>query len=360
VLKLESNIALEVAGQIRLALSEETHQRLRVTARVNPEAHDAYLRGLQGWNQRNPQGFHEAIADFTRATELAPNYAAAFAQLSRVYSLAPIFADTPADQAVPKALDAANHALSLDDTLADAHTAMAFTKVHYLHDWTSAEKELRRAVELEPNNPYAHFFYSNSFLSPTGRHQEAIAEMKKAMELDPLSTRIQSFAGRTYIYARHYDEAIAQFQRVNQLDPNFALNHARLSHLYAMLEKFEEAITEEAKARSLSGEAAEGIAEKIDRLSKASRTYGAQGYWKTELELSRKAQNPPEAYTSPLGLAIIYSHLGNREDAFANLETAYHQRDEEITNLAVEPQFDPLRSDPRFGDLEKRIGIRGQ
>src|SRR5205823_5182405 len=156
----------------------------------------------------------------------------------------------------------------------------------------------------------------------------------KAMELVPLSTRMQSFAGRTYIYARHYDEAIAQFQRVNQLDPNFALNHERLSHLYAMLEKFDEAITEEAKARSLSGEAAESIAEKIDRLSKASRTDGAQGYWKAELELSRKAQNPPEAYTSPLGLAIIYSHLGNREDAFANLETAYGQRDEEITNLA--------------------------
>lgn len=360
VLKLESNIALEVAEQIRLALSQETHERLNAAARVNPEAHDAYLRGLQGWNQRNPKGFSEAIADFTRATEFDPNYAAAFAQLARVYSLSPIFAGMSANEAVPKAVDAANHALALDGTLADAHTALAFTKVHYLHDWTSAEKEFRRAVELEPNNPYAHFFYSNSFLMPMGRHKEAIAEMKKAMELDPLSTRIQSFAGRTYIYARQYDNAIAQFQRVNQLDPNFALNHERLAHLYAMLGKFDEAIAEEAKARGLSGESSAAVSEKVERLGKASRSSGAQGYWQTELKLSQSAQNPPEAYTSTLGLAIIYSHLGNKENAFANLETAYNQRDEEITNLAVEPQFDPLRSDPRFGDMERRIGIRAQ
>ena len=357
VFKLESNIALEVAEQIRLALSKETHERLSAAARVNPEAHDAYLHGLQGWNQRNPQGFREAIADFTRATELDPNYAAAFAQLARVYSLSPIFADMPANQAVPKALEAANHSLSLDETLADAHTALAFTKVHYLHDWTSAEKELRRAVELEPNNPYAHFFYSNSFLIPMGRHKEAIAEMKKAMELDPLSTRIQSFAGRTYIYARDYGDAVAQFQRVNQLDPSFALNHERLAHLYAMLGKFDEAIAEEGKARGLSGESSAAISEKMERLGQASRSNGAQGYWKAELELSKNAQNPPEAYTGPLGLAIIYCHLGNKESAFANLEAAYDQRDEEITNLAVEPQFDLLRSDPRFGDLEKRIGL---
>jgi hypothetical protein len=127
-----------------------------------------------------------------------------------------------------------------------------------------------------------------------------------------------------------------------------------------MLGKFDEAITEDAKARGLSGENSETVSEKVDRLSKASRSGGAQGYWKTELELSRYAQNPPEAYTSPLGLAIIYSHLGDKDDAFANLETAYNQRDEEITNLAAEPQFDPLRSDPRFADLGKRIGIRGQ
>ena len=358
VLKLESNIALEVAGQIRMALSEETHERLKVTVRVNPEAHDAYLRGLQGWNQRSPQGFHEAIAEFTHATELAPDYAAAFAQLSRVYSLSPIFADIPANEAVPKALDAANRALSLDGTLADAHSALAFTRVHYLHDWTAAEKEFRRDIELEPNNPYGHFFYSNSYLSPAGRHEEAITEMKKAIELDPLSTRIQSFAGRMYIWARRYNDALAQFERVNQLDPNFSLNHERMAQLYALIGKYDEAIAEDGKARMLVHENPNSVQAKMDRLRRTWAEHGARGYWQTELELAHDEQNPPEAYDTPLGLAMIYSHLGDKEKAFSNLEAAYAERDEELTNLAIEPQFDFLRSDSRFKDLVARVGIR--
>jgi TolB-like protein/DNA-binding winged helix-turn-helix (wHTH) protein/Tfp pilus assembly protein PilF len=357
VLKLESNIALEVAAQIRLALSEETRERLSATARVNPEAHESYLLALQGWDKRNREGFVQAISQFTRATEIDPHYAPAFAGLARVYSLAPIFADMPADEAVPRALDAANRALSLDETLADAHSSLAFTRVHYLHDWTSAEKEFRRAIELEPNNPYGHFFYSNSFLSPVGRHDEAIAEVKKTIELDPLSTRFQCFAGRTYVWARRYDDAVTQFERVNQLDPNFALNHERLAHLYAMLGKLEDAISEEAKARTLTHESAENVQEKIERLRRASAQYGAQGYWQTELDLAHDPQNPPEAYDTSLGLAVIYSHLGDKEKAFRFLEAAYAERDEELTNLAVEPQFDLLRSDLRFKDLVSRVGI---
>ena len=357
VLRLETDIAIEVAGQIRLALSGKTQERLAAASRVNPEAHDAYLRGLQGWNQRNREGFLQAIREFSRATEVDPNYAPAFAGLARVYSLAPIFAGIPASEAVPKALDAANHALSLDETLADAHSALAFAKVHYVHDWTFAERDLRRAIELDPNNPYAHFFYSNSFLSPSGRHEEAIAEMKKAIELDPLSTRIQCFAGRTYIWARRYNDAFSQFQRVNQLDSNFALNHERLAHLYAILGKFDEAIGEESKARTLVGEKSEIVLQKADLLRHALAAHGAQGYWESQLQLSQGAENPPEAYSSPFGLAIIYSHLGDKEKAFANLELAYGERDEEITNLAIEPQFDGLRSDPRFSDLVRRVAI---
>jgi TolB-like protein/DNA-binding winged helix-turn-helix (wHTH) protein len=357
VLRLETDIAIEVAGQIRLAVSGKTQERLAAAARVKPEAHDAYLRGLQGWNQRNREGFLQAIREFSRATELDPNYAPAFAGLARVYSLAPIFAGIPAGEAVPKALDAANHALSLDETLADAHSALAFAKVHYVHDWTFAERDFRRAIELDPNNPYGHFFYSNSLLSPTGRHDEAIAEMKRAIELDPLSTRIQCFAGRTYLWARHFDDALAQFQRVNQMDPNFALNHERLAHLYAIVGKFDEAIEEEGKARTLVGEKNDSTVQKMDLLRQTLAARGAEGYWEAELKLSQGVQNPPEAYTSPFGLAIIYSHLGNKDKALSNLEIAYSERDEELTNLAIEPQFDPLRSDPRFSDLVRRVGI---
>ena len=357
VLRTETDIAVEVAGQIRLAVSEKAHERLVAGVRVKPEAHDAYLRGLQGWNQRNREGFEQAIKEFSRATEIDPNYAQAFAGLARVYSLAPIFAGIPANEAASKALEAANHALSLDETLADAHSAMAFAKVHYLHDWTFAERDLRRAIELDPNNPYAHFFYSNSCLSPSSRHQEAIAEMKRAIELDPLSTRIQCFAGRTYIWARRYDDALSQFQRVNQLDPNFALNHERLAHLYAILGKFDQAIAEEGKARTLVGEKSESVRQKTNLLREALVMHGDQGYWQTQLRLSQSAPNPPEAYSSPFGVAIIYSHLRDKDKAVANLEAAYRERDEELTNLTIEPQFDILRSDPRFSDLVRRVGI---
>ena len=203
VLQVEHEIAAVAAGEVRLTLSDQVHQRLTATTRLNPEAHDAYLRGLQGWNQRTREGFLQAIEDFHHATELDPNYAAAYAGLARVYSLAPIFAGIPPGEAAPKALDAASRALQLDESLSDAHSALAFVKGHYEYDWVSAEREYHRAIELDPNNPYGHFFYSNSFLSPFARHEEAIAEMKKAMELDPVSTRIQSFASRTGISSSH-------------------------------------------------------------------------------------------------------------------------------------------------------------
>ncbi len=360
VLKVESDIARVIAREIRLKLSEQTNDRLAEAARVNPEAHDAYLRGLQSWNQRSRDGFLQAIANFQTATELDPNYAPAFARLARVYSLAPIFAGMPASESAPKALEAARRALSLDETLADAHTALAFVEGHYQFDWPAANRDFRRAIGLEPNNPYGHFFYSNSYLSPFGRHEEAIAEMSKAMQLDPLSAVTQSFAGRTFIWARRYSDALSQFQRANQLDSNFALNHERLAQLNALLGNYDEAIAEETNARLLSGGRPQDVVADMSTLRRALAGRGPTGYWETELHLLAGEQQPPEAYSGPFGLAIIYSHLGQTDKALASLEIAYRQRDTQITELAVEPQFDPLRTNPHFADLERRIGLLGR
>ena len=359
VLKVESDIARTLAGEIRLTLSEQANQRLAAATvtPVNPEAYDAYLQGLQGWNQRSRDGFLQAIADFNRATELDANYAPAFAGLARVYSLAPIFAAIAPSEAAPKALNAANRALALDETLADAHSALGFVKGHYQYDWTAAEHEFERAIQLEPNNTYGHFFYSNSFLSPFGRHEEAIAEMRKAMELDPVSPAIQSFAGITFIWARHYSDALAQFQKANHLNPNFALNHVRLARLYVLLSKYEEAIAEETKARLLAGGTPQLVLAKMNTLRQEFVTKGARGYWEEQLRLSLEEQSLPEAYARPFGLADVYCHLGDKDNAFANLEIAYTQRDMQMTELAIDPEFDPLRSDPRFSDLERRVGI---
>ncbi len=357
VLRLESDIASSVASEIRLTLSQQVHQRLASAGRTNVEAHDAYLRGLHGWNLRTRDGFQQAITNFTRATELDPGDAPAFAGLARVYSLAPIFAGVPAGEAAPKALEAASRALSLDETLADAHCSLGFVKGHYEFDWPAAEREFRRAIELEPNDAYAHLFYSNSYLSPLGHHDEAIAEIRKAMELDPLSPHIQSFAGVTFKWARRYDDSLAQFQKVNQIDPNFPLNHERLAQLFAILGRYDEAISEETKARLLAGEKAQDVLEKMKTLQRDLATMGERGYWKEQLQFARDQQNPPEAYVRPYGLAIIYAHLGEKAKAFENLESALAERDPQITELAIEPQFDALRSDARFADLERRIGL---
>lgn len=210
-------------------------------------------------------------------------------------------------------------------------------------DWPAANREFRRAIELEPNNPYAHFFYSNSYLSPFGRHEEAITEMKKAMQLDPLSTAIQSFAGRTLIWAR-YGDALAQFQRANQLDPNFALNHERLAQLYPLMGNYDKAVDEETSACLLSGEKPQDVVADMTALRRTVAARGAQGDWETELHLLAGGQQPPEAYSRPFGLPIVYAHLGQTDKALANLEIAYRQRDTQITEIAIEPQFDSLRS----------------
>ena len=357
ILRVESEIAKSVASEIRLTLSQQTHQRLAAAGRANVEAHDAYLRGLQGWNQRTRDGFQLAITNFTRATELDPGYAPAFAGLARVYSLAPIFAGMPAGEAAPKALEAATRALSLDETLVDAHCTLGFVKAHYEYDWPAAEREFQRAIQLAPNDAYAHLFYSNSYLSPLGLHEEAIAELRKAMELDPISPQIQSFAGVTFKWARRYDDSLAQFRKVNTTDPNFSLNHERLAQLCAILGKFDEAIAEETQARLLAGEKPGDVRVKMDALAQKLATAGERGYWEQQLLSARDRQNPPEAYVRSYGLAIIYAHLGEKEKAFENLEHALAERDAQITELAIEPQFDALRPDPRFSDLKRRIGL---
>jgi eukaryotic-like serine/threonine-protein kinase len=155
---------------------------------------------------------------------------------------------------MPKAREAAARAIALDDSLAEAHSMMGFIKAHYEYDWPGAEREFQHALKLNPSDPYAHLFYSNSYLSPLGRHDEAIAEIKMAIELDPFSPRIQSFLGRTYVWARRYDDALTHLQKTTQIFPSYAIDHQRLAHLYAYRGEYDKAIAEETRTRILAGE----------------------------------------------------------------------------------------------------------
>ncbi len=357
VLQIQSDIANAIAAEIQITLSQQTRQRLSAGRRVNPEAYEAYLQALQARNQRTKESIERSIAEFNRAVTIDPHYALAYAALGHSYALAPIFAVLNPAEALTRARDASLRAIALDDTVADAHTILGFVKAHYDYDWPGAERAYLRALELNPSSPYAHLFYSNSYLSPLGRHDAAIAEMKKAIELDPLSLPCVSFLGRTYIWARRYDEALEQFQRAETMNPSFVLNHERVAHLYAHLGKYEEAIDEDEKARLLSGENAERVIAKRNKIRRALKARGPRGYWETLLEFSRDKENPPEAYVTPFGVAIVYTCLGDKDKAFEWLNRAYSGRDLHLTEVAIEPALDPLRSDPRFAELLRRVGV---
>ena len=362
VLRLQGEVARAIADKIQLTLSEQTTARLTRTPSLDPQAHEAYLQGLQGENLRTRQGSEQAIAEFTRAIALEPMYADAYAALARTYSLGTVVGLGTPPQMWRRAGDAAAKALQLDDSVASAHTTMGFVHAHTDYDWRAAEREFHRGIELNPSDAWAHFFYSNSFLSPFGRHDEAIAEVKTAIQLDPISPPIDSFLGRTYLWARRYADALAQFQKCIQRFPNFAINHVRLAHLFTYIGRFDDAIAEETKARMLSGQDVRAALNQEDALRAAYAARGERGYWEKTLEfaqagVSRPLAAEPEGYGTSYGMAILYARLGDKERALDSLERAFTERELPMTEIGVEPALDPLRTDVRFQSLLRRVGL---
>jgi len=357
ILKVQSEVARAIASRIQLQLPHQAEQRLSSAPRVNALAHDAYLQGQQAWNLRSKDGTKRSIEEFQQAIAIDSNYAKAFATLARAYALSPVVGFMSAYEAMPKAREAAARAIALDDSLAEAHSMMGFIKAHYEYDWPGAEREFQQALKLNPSDPYAHLFYSNSYLSPLGRHDEAIAEIKKAIELDPFSPRIQSFLGRTYIWARRYDDALTHLQKTTQIFPSYAIDHQRLAHLYAYRGEYDKAISEETRTRILAGEEPRSVLRLETSLRNAVATRGPRGYWERLLELSHRPDNPPEAYTTNDGLAILYVRLGERTKALQALEQAYKERQLHMTEIGIEPAFDELQSEPRFQELLRQVGV---
>jgi len=356
VLNLQSKVAQDIAIAIRPLLASVLDRRPAAHSLV-PEAHDAYLRGLQAWNLRTRAGSERSIAEFTRALRLDPSYAQAFAALARTYSLAPVFGGAGASDAMPRARAAALQAVKLDDSLAEAHATLAFVAAHYDYDWGEAAREFQRALALNPSDANTHLFYSNSYLSPLGRHEEAIAEMRTAIRLDPLSLPIQAFLGRTLVWARRYDQALTQLKQVEQLNPNFPIVQERLAHLYTYRGEFSAAISAETKARLLTGEDPKVVMATEEALRSALAQHGPAGYWHALLRLSQSPENPPEAYDTSYGLAIILARIGERDRAIEQLQRAYEERQLALTEIAIEPAFDELRADQRFAELLRRIGL---
>jgi tetratricopeptide (TPR) repeat protein len=344
---------------VQINLTPQQEIDLSKVRTVNPEAYDLYLKGRFYWNQRNPAAIKESIGYLQKAIERDSNFALAYVGLADDYNIGNILGAYSPKNSLPEARAAATKALALDPSLAEAHAALGMVKSHYDFDFPGAQKEFLKALELNPNSAYAHLFYSNSYLACVGRMSEAIAENKRALELDPLSLPINNFMGMTYMFAGNYDKAYQQFQHTIAMDPTFPLAHQYFAWLLTVMGKYEQAIKEGEESELLGGASPEDGAAEASTLLQAFKTGGEKRFWQKHLELTLQALNRPgNDFVAASDVASAYALAGDKGKAFEWLYKAYEERDGmDIALLKCDPGFKSLRGDPRFADLLRRMGL---
>ncbi len=351
LLAVQEEISREISEKLRLKLSGEQKKRLAKRYTESTEAYQTYLKGRFYWNKRTLEGLRRGVEYFQQAIRLDPDYALAYAGLADSYLLmgSVEYGALHPKEALQSAKVATLEALRLDGTLAEAHASLGYVRL-FDWDWSEAEKEYRRAVELNPNYPTARHWYA-LYLTAMGRHAEAVAEIKRAQELDPLSLPIGVGVGWQFFLTRQYDHAIREYQGVVEMEPNFYMARLWLGLAYAHKGMFAEALGEYGRATELSGGgplvlAAEGHA------------YALSGeHAKARRLLDELQELSKERYVSPYYIAAVHTALGEREEAFAWLERAYENRSEGMVWLKVDPTLDSLRSSPRFADLVRGVGL---
>ena len=348
IFALQEEIAREISEKLRLQLTGDERKRLTKRATGNKEAYQLYLKGRYWLEKGTPEGFNKAIEYFQQAIAIDPNYALAYSGLADCYTWLPALAFLPPKEAYPKAREAALKALQLDDRLAEAHTSLALVKAHHDWDWSGAEKEFQRAIALNPDYAMAHAWYGST-LGMTGRFEESIAEAKRALELDPLSHYVNSFLGQVFYQARQYDQAIEQFRKALELDPNFSFAHSVLGLAYVYKSMYKEGIAELEKAVE--------IYRSHVSLMFLGRGYALAGRRaEAQKVLDQLNEFSKEKYVPAFRRAEIYVALGEKDKAFEWLQKAYEEHF--IMAIRVEPVYDPLRSDPRFADLLRRMNLQ--
>lgn len=349
-LALQNQVAHAIAEQIRISLNPQEQAALKSVKVVDPQAYESFLKGRYFWNKRTADGLKVAVAYFNQAVDEDPSYAQAYSGLADTYALLGDwqYAVMTPKEALPKAKAAAIRALELDDALGEAHNSLAFCLDGFDWDFESAGQEFRRAIALNPGYATAHHWYA-WHLSLVGRNREAIEEMKKAENLDPLSLIINADLAELLLIAHSYDESIEQSRKTIEMDSNFALAHNQLAQAYLQKQMHDEAIAELQKAIQISGGSPTFTAN-------LARAYAAAGRRNAAIQLLnhlKKHSNPGYSHASEI--AVIYAALGDKDQAMTWLEKGYEDRFN--PGVLLRPGFDPLRSDPRFRDVLRRIGL---
>jgi len=340
ILLVQEDISRDIFENLRLKLSVEEKKQL--------EAFSLYLKGRNYWNKRTEDGLLQGVDYFRKAIEVDPEYAPAYAGLADCYNMLVVYGINQPKEAFPKAKEAATQALKIDDSLAEARTSLAFIKHRWDWDRVGAEKEFQLAIRYKPGYAPAHQWYS-SYLVAMGRFDEAIAEARRAEELEPLSFISNSHLGWILFLAGKNDEAIAHCKRLLEVDPNFfpALRYLGLAYEQKGMHK--EAIAEFTKGVKLSASPL--------MISLLGHAYAVSGNKPEARRILAELDKQKQRYVSPYTVATIYAGLGDKDQAFKWLEKAFEERDIWLMNLGVDPQFTPLRSDRRFSDLLTRIGL---
>jgi TolB-like protein/Tfp pilus assembly protein PilF len=348
VLGLQSEIAQAIAREIKIQLTPAAAKRLAGSGAISPQAHEAYLKGRYFWNKRTEDALQKGIVHFQEAIAHEPRYAAAYDGLSDSYVMLACRGVLPARQTFQKARQAVMKALEIDGALGEGYATLAHVRLHDW-DWTSLDADFRRALELNPAHAFAYYWYGE-YLMAMGRVDESIAMVTTAHAMDPLSSVLSAAFSMLLYLARRYDAALDRLREALDLDAGHFLLHLRLGLVYLQTGWPESAIDEMQNAVSLSGRSTETLAGLAQAYGGAGRRADMQAILR---ELDEQSD---QRYVSPYNLARVHAASGDHDLAFSRLERAWQERNPDLIELVSEPVFDPVRPDPRFTDLLRRVG----
>jgi tetratricopeptide (TPR) repeat protein len=350
MLAVQREIAREITNNLRPTLSGAEQSRMNKQYTANAEAYQLYLKGRFYWNKRTPSDLQKAIPFFEQAIEKDQNYALAYSGAADSYALLTAYTNESPRLLMPKAKEAALKALALDDKLAEAHASLGQITAYYDYDFATAEREYRRAIELNPNYASAHQWYAE-LLASLKRLDEALVEIRRALELDPLSVIMNRIYADILVDARRFDEAIEQYKKTIDLDPSLPIVHYFLARAYVGKGMHDQAVAEFSTTAELNKTPPEVV-------KKLNDVYAKNG-WRSyvEMNLNQMLVRPGQAQLPPFVVATFYAQLDRKDEALTWLEKGYAERDFRMMLLSVSYEFDNLRSDPRFKELVRRMGL---